>query len=170
MAAPATSPNERTVAGAITVGELERRATAWSERQPTVATCFFCPDWKATGTTAETRAAAAKHRKQEHPQAKSMTQTERKNRAKEAQNSQATYFRGDPPKRGRPPTPVARRAYVVELLQEIAAETGKTPRMDDHKALASRAVKAFGSWNKAIVEAGLTPRKPGPPPRRRAPA
>lgn len=39
-----------------------------ADAQPMSVYCVFCPKWRATGTAAETRAAAEQHRRDEHPE------------------------------------------------------------------------------------------------------
>jgi hypothetical protein len=47
---------------------LSERLQKIDDRQPTVAYCAFCPEWEATGTAEETRAAQVAHRAEHHPE------------------------------------------------------------------------------------------------------
>lgn len=63
---------------------------------------------------------------------------------------------------GLPPNPLGRPARIdreamIRLLQETAADLGRTPTGDEVGISASTVARAFGTWNKALLAAGLTP-------------
>ena len=56
---------------------------------------------------------------------------------------------------------IAKRKYtseeLIEIIQKVANKLGRTPAKREIKEVSERAIKLFGSWNKAIIAAGLQP-------------